>query len=64
MCAEACPTQCVRLTEKYDLARVTREECTLELATPKTDTDIESHKAMLARKEAERAAAAKGGQDA
>ncbi len=56
LCAEVCPTNCVWLTEKYNLACGTRGECTLQFARPKTDEEIEAHKALLAQREAERKA--------
>ena len=56
LCVEACPTSGLRLTEAYDLACGSRGECMLHLAAPRTDAEIEEHKAMLARKEAERKA--------
>lgn len=54
LCAEACPMGALRLSEHFNMACGTREDCVLHAARPKAPAEIEEHKALLARKEAER----------
>ncbi|MDQ1257314.1 MAG: NADH-quinone oxidoreductase subunit [Candidatus Hydrogenedentes bacterium] len=56
LCAEACPTNAIELGPRYNLADGSREGCVLHFARPKTETEIEQFKAVLAQKEAERKA--------
>ncbi|WP_319588753.1 4Fe-4S binding protein, partial [uncultured Desulfobulbus sp.] len=56
LCVAACPTNCIWMTQKYDLASTSREACVLHFARTKSGDEIEAHKALLARKEAEKKA--------
>lgn len=54
LCAEACPSDALHLSEKYNLACGTREDCVLHCVRPKSESEINEFKALLAKKEAER----------
>lgn len=58
LCAEACQTDALVLTEGYNLAAGSREQCGRELARPKSDAEVEEVKDRIAKKDAEKAKAA------
>lgn len=56
LCCEACKTGCLYLGEEYDLSAASRAGCVIHFASAKRAEEIEAHKQMLEKKEAERKA--------
>lgn len=58
LCAEACQTGALVLTEGYNLAAGSREQCSHDVARPKSEAEIQEVKDRIAQKDAEKAKAA------
>lgn len=58
LCAEACQSAAIVLTESYDLSGGSREGCKREFARPKSEQEIAELNERIAKKAAEKARAA------
>lgn len=54
LCCEVCSPECIWMTDQYDLAGTSREECVVHFARPKSEEEIAAHTKMIEEKEAER----------
>ena len=59
LCAEACQSDALVLSDAYDLACGSRDDCRRNMAREKTPEEIQSLKERIAQKEAEKARLAK-----
>ena len=56
LCTIPCPNVAIWMSERFDLAGYSRENCTVHFTRPKSAEEIAAHQAMLAKKEAEKKA--------
>ena len=54
LCTPPCPTECIWMTQEYDLASYSKEDCTINFARTKTEEEIAAHKVLLEKKEEEK----------
>ena len=56
LCTPPCPVDCIWMTEEYDLASYSKEDCIVNFARAKSPEEIAEHEEMLKKKEEEKKA--------
>lgn len=47
LCTPPCPEDCIWMTQEYDLASYSKEDCIMNFARTKTEDEIDAHKIIL-----------------